>query len=87
MIIKAILAVINYISDFIFSILPSFPILPAFVGQALNTLSELIINSVGILRYFIGTPFPFLVDFLVVLYGWKYFIIIFNFIKRYILLK
>lgn len=87
MIINAILAVVNYISDFIFSILPSFPILPSFVGDALNTLSDLIINSVGILRYFIGSPFPFLIDFLVVLYGWKYFIIIFNFIKRYILLK
>lgn len=87
MIIKAVLALVNYISDFIFSILPTFPVLPAFVGEALTTLSDMIISSVGILKYFIGSPFPFLLDFLIVLYGWKYFVLIFNFIKRYILLK
>ena len=88
MIVKAVLAIIGYIADFVFSLLPGIPVLPEFIGQALSYASSLMVQAAGLICWFVTpTVYAACLDFLVLLYGWKLFATIFGLIKKYILMR
>lgn len=88
MIVKAVLAIIGYIADFVFSLLPVIPVLPSFIGQALNYASSLMLQGAGLICWLVTpTVYAACIDFLVLLYGWKLFATVFSLIKKYILMR
>lgn len=88
MIVKAVLALIQYLADFIFSLIPAIPVLPPFVGQALAFVSNLMVGAAGILKWLVtDLVYNACIDFIVLQYGFKLFLVIFNLIKRFVLMK
>lgn len=88
MIVKAVLALIQYLADFIFSLIPAIPVLPEFVGQALAYMSQLMVSGAGILKWLV-TPVVYnaCLDYIALQYGFKLFLVIFNLIKKFVLMK
>ena len=88
MIVKAFLAIIKAISDVVFSLIPAIPVLPPFVAESLNWFSTYAIQGASIFRYILGDlVYSALIDYFVLVFSFKLFLIIFNFIKKYVLMK
>lgn len=88
MIVKAFLAIIKAITDVVFSIIPAIPVLPPFVHESLNWFSTYAIQGASIFRYILGDlVYSALIDYVVLVLGFKLFLIVFNFIKKYVLMK
>ena len=85
MIVKAFLAIIKAITDVVFSIIPAIPVFPSFVGESLNWFSTYAIQGASIFRY--NLVYLALIDYVVLVLGFKCFLILFNFIKKYVLMK
>lgn len=88
MIVKAFLAIIKAITDVVFSIIPAIPVFPSFVGDSLNWFSSFAIQGAGIFKYILGDfVYSALIDYVVLVLGFKLFLVVFNFIKKYVLMK
>ena len=88
MIVKAFLAIINAITNVVFSIIPAIPVFPSFVGESLNWFSTFAIQGAGIFKYILGElVYNALLDYIVLVLGFKLFLVVFNFIKKYVLMK
>lgn len=88
MIVKAFLAIIGAIVDVVFTIFPNIPVFPDFVGESLNWFSTYAIQGASIFRYILGDfVYSALIDYVVLVLGFKLFLIVFNFIKKYVLMK
>lgn len=65
MILRAILAVLQAIAEFIFSLLPDLPSLPDFVTDSIAFFSNIFLQGAGVLAYFMGeTLFHIYVEFI-----------------------
>ena len=54
MIVKAVMAIVNAISNIVFSLLPDIPVLPAFIGESLNFMGNIMTSGAGIIKYILG---------------------------------
>ena len=88
MIVKAFLAILGFVADFIFSLIPDLPLLPSFVGQALSFMQQIMVSGAGIIRWLVtDSVYLACIDFIVLLYTWKIFLTIFNIVKKFILMR
>ena len=88
MIVKAFLAIIRAIVDVVFTVIPVIPVFPPFVGESLNWFSSFAIQGAGIFKYILGDlVYSALIDYVVLVLGFKLFLVVFNFIKKYVLMK
>ncbi len=88
MIVKAVFAIINAITDFVFSIFPSIPVLPTFVISSFTFMTDLMVGAAGMIKYMLGDlVYNAALDYIVLLFTFKMFIKVFQFIKEYLLLK
>lgn len=88
MIAKAFLSIIKGLTDFIFGLLPEFPVIPSFIVNLLTSMTNIMINGAKVIKYLLGPLiYNALLDYIVVLFGIKIFFALFKFIKKWVLLK
>lgn len=88
MIVNAILSIIEALVNAIMSILPGLPTLPPEIVSAMNWINSYIIQGAGIIRYLLGDViYLATIDFFIGLYTYKLFLVIFNFVKKYVLMR